>query len=253
MNKSKHAHYLNRDSRHGLRILAVLLCTFLVVAGRVSAQSVRVASNAADCTTARSLTTVCPINSSCSESAPSLDHHQALVPLYSMVAATVERSEITVSPLDSSSQLKSTTAQSTKQSTQREPKSPGGAIVRSLVCPGWGQLYNESYWKSALFFGGAATATGILLWNNAKFLDANTTFSTPGISAAEKDLAYYRREFYRDQRDVAGLWLLGIYVLASVDAYVGAHLFDFDVSDKGIGLLPTAQPGSYALMAQIRF
>ncbi len=136
---------------------------------------------------------------------------------------------------------------------EKEPKSPSGALTRSLVCPGWGQLYNESYWKSALFFGAAATATGILLWNNAKFLNENTIYETKGISDVQKALAYSRREFYRDQRDVSGLWLLGIYALSAVDAYVGAHLFDFDVSDSGIGLLPVVSPGNVSFNASWRF
>ena len=32
-------------------------------------------------------------------------------------------------------------------------KSPWGAVWRSAVIPGWGQFYNESYWKIPLFAG----------------------------------------------------------------------------------------------------
>ena len=40
------------------------------------------------------------------------------------------------------------------------------------------------------------------------------------------------REFYRDQRDQFYLYAGLVYLINIVDAYVDAHLFDFDVSDK---------------------
>ena len=39
------------------------------------------------------------------------------------------------------------------------------------------------------------------------------------------------REFYRDQRDVFAWWLAVTYFIQIADAFVDAHLFDFDVSD----------------------
>jgi hypothetical protein len=40
------------------------------------------------------------------------------------------------------------------------------------------------------------------------------------------------RDFYRDQRDQFYLYAGLVYLINVVDAYVDAHLFDFDVSDK---------------------
>jgi len=40
------------------------------------------------------------------------------------------------------------------------------------------------------------------------------------------------------------LWLLGVYALAAVDAYVGAHLFNFDVSDQGLSWAPLPVRGA---------
>ncbi len=146
-----------------------------------------------------------------------------------------------------------TTSATTQQASAKMTKSPGAAIIRSLVCPGWGQLYDENYMRSALFFGATAAVSGILLWNNAKYLNADLTYSSSGISDIQKQQAYSEREFYRDQRDVSGLWLLGIYTLSAIDAYVGAHLYDFDVSDSGLSLLPTVGPTGPSLCASIRF
>lgn len=121
-------------------------------------------------------------------------------------------------------------------------KSPSGAILRSIVFPGWGQLYNESYLKAGAFSIAAVSVTSIIVWNDGKFSDAQTRYD--GLSATDplKERTFKEKEFYRDQRDVAGLWLLGVYALAAVDAYVGAHLFNFDVSDKGLSWVPL--PGS---------
>jgi len=48
------------------------------------------------------------------------------------------------------------------------------------------------------------------------------------------------REVYRDNRDLSGLVFLVTYALAAVDAYVGAHLYDFDVDeDVSLGIGPT--------------
>ena len=46
---------------------------------------------------------------------------------------------------------------------------------------------------------------------------------------------YYRlREFYRDQRNDFAIYIVLTYLLNLVDAYVDAHMFDFDVSPEPI-------------------
>ena len=40
------------------------------------------------------------------------------------------------------------------------------------------------------------------------------------------------RNFYQDQRDEWAVWFLLTYLLNLVDAYVDAHLFDFDVTEN---------------------
>jgi hypothetical protein len=133
-------------------------------------------------------------------------------------------------------------------------KSSSGAIYRSLVFPGWGQFYNESYIKAGLFATGAVTLISIIVWNHGKFIQASDKYDNLQPTDALYNITYREREFYRDQRDVTGLWFLGVYALAAIDAYVGAHLYDFDVSDKGVAVLPTVQPnGMFALSFQYSF
>lgn len=128
-------------------------------------------------------------------------------------------------------------------------KSPSGAILRSLVFPGWGQLYTESYLKAGAFGVAAVSVGGIIVWNQGKYSDAAGRYDALSGSDPLKEKTFKEKEFYRDQRDVAGLWLLGVYALAAVDAYVGAHLFDFDVSDKGVSWL--ALPSGGALSSTV--
>ncbi len=50
------------------------------------------------------------------------------------------------------------------------------------------------------------------------------------VSGRNVDYAKYVRDFYRDQRDSFAFYLALTYVLNIVDAYVGASLYNFDVS-----------------------
>lgn len=120
-------------------------------------------------------------------------------------------------------------------------KSPTWAIIQSLLLPGLGQFYNEAYWKVPIFMGGAGTLTYFFIadWKQydkfQKIYDNSTT-------QFGKDTANIYKEFHRDRRDKLGFYLLGVYILAAVDAYVGAHLFDFDVSDEKVTFSITPNP-----------
>ncbi len=145
-------------------------------------------------------------------------------------------------------------------------KSPTTALIWSFVFPGLGQIYTEDYWKTPIFAG----ASGFLIYNIANYwsqfsdaakvadrLKAESTSLQkqieqlpPGEDPSQLqsrlstvndslNIAKQEREFYRDNRDLNGLYLLGVYIFAAVDAYVGAHLFDFNVSeDLGVSWRP---------------
>ena len=122
-------------------------------------------------------------------------------------------------------------------------KDPTTAVLLSLPLPGLGQLYNEQYWKIPVFTGTCAVTAYLFFKNNADF---NTTADLYDQAVADgaDDLVLDRlrtqREAYRDNRDLSGFIFLTAYVLAAVDAYVGAHLYDFDVSDDlSLGLGPS--------------
>lgn len=112
-------------------------------------------------------------------------------------------------------------------------KSPWGAVLRSAVIPGWGQLYNESYWKVPVVWGVAG-------WFVYNWIDTNNEYIKYRDLYIESDQGIYlsRRDFYRDQRDYFAIYLTLTYLLNLVDAYVDAHLFDFTVSEDFLTRTP---------------
>ncbi len=92
-------------------------------------------------------------------------------------------------------------------------KSPTGAMIRSLVIPGWGQFYNKKYFKAILVFG---AEFGLL---------ANSIYLNQQCQASDTN---DEREFYINNRNLSNWWLLGVILLSMTDAFVDAHMSDFD-------------------------
>lgn len=105
-------------------------------------------------------------------------------------------------------------------------KSPLGAVLRSAIIPGWGQIYNESYIKAPIIWGIFAGIAAGWIYYNTKYVDSRDLFLQTQITAY-KDT----RDFYRDQRDLMGIYMGLAYLLNLVDAYVDAQLFDFSVNE----------------------
>ncbi|HQF43797.1 MAG TPA: DUF5683 domain-containing protein [Ignavibacteriaceae bacterium] len=106
-------------------------------------------------------------------------------------------------------------------------KSPWGAVIRSAVFPGWGQIYNESYWKAPVVWGVMGWFVYNWIDNNNKYIDYKNLYINTNQSIARD-----YRDFYRDQRDQFAIYIVLTYFLNLVDAYVDAHLFDFSVDEN---------------------
>lgn len=124
---------------------------------------------------------------------------------------------------------------------QKEPlkkfrmrKSPTVAVLLSAALPGAGQFYNESYWKIPViggligYFGYEYFRLNNLYKDYRDEYSVSQTPENPNGNLSLKSL----REFYRGQRDDFVWYFVIVYVVNLVDAYVDAHLFDFDVSDE---------------------
>ena len=100
-------------------------------------------------------------------------------------------------------------------------------MLRSLLIPGWGQFYNESYWKIPVVWGALGAFAYAWKWNNDKVNFYDNKYHS------EHNTAYYEiREFYRNQRDLNTVFFILVYILNVIDAYVDAHMFDFDITNN---------------------
>ena len=160
--------------------------------------------------------------------------------------------------LFSQTDLDSTTVKAEVKSVDKSymNKSPSEALWKSVI-PGWGQYYNEDYWKAPILFGSAVGLGGLIYYYNSEFqnysdqLDDATLAGTKIPITSPDDLSdnFYpikkrilsdleirqlkaNKEFNRDNRDMMAFYLLGVYIISAVDAYVGAHLYDFNVDDE---------------------
>jgi len=112
-------------------------------------------------------------------------------------------------------------------------KSPSKAVFRSLVFPGWGQIYVENYWKSPVFIGAAGFLWYRIISNHIDYVDYKKQLNKIEDQASfEYRVVQGQMITAVDNRDISGLYLLGVYILSMVDAYSGAHLFDFKVNSN---------------------
>jgi len=106
-----------------------------------------------------------------------------------------------------------------------EGKSPTGAVIRSALIPGWGQWYNGQKLKALLVVGVELGLVGEAIYYN---------------QLAAKSSTVWERDFYEDWRSRFLWWLLAAHILNMLDAYVDAHLKDFDTGPnlsirRGVG------------------
>jgi hypothetical protein len=107
--------------------------------------------------------------------------------------------------------------QDSSQVSSVKIKSPGKAVIRSALIPGLGQWYNEQKLKAVLVFGGELGLIANAVYQNQKAVESQTP---------------WEREFYVNNRSLSLWWFAGIYFLNLLDAYVDAHLWDFDVGPE---------------------
>ena len=141
-----------------------------------------------------------------------------------------QSAEKTFTPLEQIATESPTPPQSGTTATMT--KDPVLALALSAL-PGLGQIYVESYWKAPIFLVGFGAAVGFIAYNSVELAKVETILSEPDSvrSPFAQSALLRQREIFRDLRDLSIVAAVGVIGLAAVDAYVGAHLFDFDVSD----------------------
>lgn len=136
---------------------------------------------------------------------------------------------------------------------------PTKAIIYSAILPGMGQIYNRKYWKLPIIYGGLLGLVYGITWNGQYYTDYKEAYT--GVVAEDprsdanfkkwKDMAPFsyrdknitdsqiqtlrlqfkrKKDVYRRNRDLCIIGVIGVYAISMIDAYVDAHLFDFNVS-----------------------
>ena len=129
---------------------------------------------------------------------------------------------------------------------------PTRAVWLSALFPGLGQIYNRRYWKLPIIVGGFMGLGYATSWNNSMLEDytnayrdiMDTDSSTksymdffPSTTKEENldktwltNVLKSRKNYYRKNRDLCIICMVGVYLLSIVDAYVDASLAHFDIS-----------------------
>lgn len=151
---------------------------------------------------------------------------------------------------------------------------PTKAVWMSALFPGLGQLYNRRYWKLPIVIGaylGLGYATN---WNNTMLRDYTRAYSdimdsdpttksymdffAPTVKEDDLDKSWLtdllrrRKNYYRRNRDLCIICMVGVYAIAMIDAYVDAQLAHFDISptlsvDIAPTLLPSESSGRFSM------
>lgn len=129
---------------------------------------------------------------------------------------------------------------------------PIRATWLSALCPGLGQIYNRRYWKLPIVVGAYMGLVYATNWNNTMLTDytrayrdltdndPNTKsymdFFAPNVNESSLNQSWLlrtfesRKNYFRRNRDLCIIGMVGVYLLAIVDAYVDASLSQFDIS-----------------------
>jgi hypothetical protein len=142
-------------------------------------------------------------------------------------------------PRSSSGLVQSDSARATVLKT----KSPTGALFRSVAFPGWGQLYNRKYLKAGLVFGVETTFLVLMAIDWKRTNEHKELFDSLPEEHPDKYWEYEQYKFYKDRKNLY-LWsILTTVFLSMFDAYVDAHLYNFDKEMERIGLEIHPQTG----------
>lgn len=113
------------------------------------------------------------------------------------------------------------------------------ATLRSLMIPGWGQIYNNKWWKVPIIYAGLGTTAYLAVDNHNTFKTFIRAFESRLDDDPSNDqLVFFNerqlielQDIYRRWRDLSIIVGGLIYALNIIDAHVDAHLFDFDLND----------------------
>ena len=129
---------------------------------------------------------------------------------------------------------------------------PKRAVWLSALFPGLGQIYNRRYWKLPIVVGGYLGLAYAMNWNSTMLRDYTRAYAdimdndpstrsymdffAPTVKEENIDKTWLtnilknRKDYFRRNRDLCIISMVGVYLVAMVDAYVDASLAHFDIS-----------------------
>lgn len=157
--------------------------------------------------------------------------------------------------------------------------SPNGALWRGAVAPGWGQIYNRQYIKLPFVYGGLGFLAYRAITRNSDYqlyreayqykawqelVEAGEAETNPsmGFKSSYDEIAaefgaissrplQSQRNIFRRSRDLSFVGIGLVYGLAMLDAFVSAHLLDFDVGED-LSFQAVPAPGGLRLSARFQ-
>ena len=129
---------------------------------------------------------------------------------------------------------------------------PRKAVMRSLIIPGWGQIYNKRWWKVPLVYGGYVGIGLVYEFNQRYYKEFLAEAQYRALHQGERKNPKYlqyddqamsdAKDFYRRNRDLSILAGIAFHAIQMIDAYVDAKFFRYDISDElSIKLSPSIQ------------
>lgn len=119
---------------------------------------------------------------------------------------------------------------------------PKKAGYLSAALPGLGQIYNKRYWKLPIIYGAFGTVGYFIGWNNNKYQQYRNAYllkksfpidelDDPLAIEISEDNLKRGLDYYRRNRDLLMILLVGVYLIQVLDAHIDAHLMEFDISE----------------------
>ena len=156
------------------------------------------------------------------------------------------------------------------------------AVWMGAIIPGYGQIYNRSYWKLPIVYGAFFGCAYAVTWTQGMYTDYKTAYrdiltdGSNGTLSDDESKSYIaiipegynitslggysnwtnilknRQNTYRRYRDLSIVAAIAVYALSLVDAYVDAQLFDYDISDDlSLQLDPTLYHDPYGTSGEL--
>lgn len=112
-------------------------------------------------------------------------------------------------------------------------KYPLTAGALSCLLPGGGQFYNGKLIKSGVVFALEGSLIGLAVYHH---LEAEKNYDKYKIDPNLNTYFYQEYVKYYERRQSDFFWIGTVVFLSAIDAYIDAHLFDFDDKKKKIHL-----------------